>query len=143
VSYAAMVLAGLVIGFVFNIAGAVPTNRNIIVFDTNISWNYDTFLNIAFLLFIAGLSARFLRTGGMAMLRQMEIPPAQQTAPRDPVCGMAVNSKRTDQTVVYDGTKYLFCSAGCRATFEADPAAYAHAASTDAGQAVANSTDGG
>jgi len=43
VSYAAMVSAGLVIGLIFNIAGAVPTNRNIIVFDTTISWNYDTF----------------------------------------------------------------------------------------------------
>jgi uncharacterized membrane protein YraQ (UPF0718 family) len=80
VSYTAMVLAGLAIGLIFNITGAVPTNRNIIIFDTTISWNYDTFLNIGILLVIAGLSIRFVRTGGIAMLRQMSIPPEQQTA---------------------------------------------------------------
>jgi YHS domain-containing protein len=142
VSYAAMVLAGLVIGLIFNIAGAVPTNRNIIVFDTTISWNYDTYLNIAFLLFIAGLAVRFFRTGGVAMLREMEIPPEQQTAPKDPVCGMAVDPKKSNHAVVYEGTKYLFCSAGCRATFEADPATYAHAASIEVGGPMAQSTDG-
>jgi hypothetical protein len=60
-----------------NIAGAVPTHRNIIVFNTAISWNYDTLFNIAFLLFIAGLSVRFFRTGGVAMLRAIKIPPEQ------------------------------------------------------------------
>jgi uncharacterized membrane protein YraQ (UPF0718 family) len=80
VSYTAMVLAGLIIGFAFNLAGATPTNRNILTFDTTISWNYDTFLNIAFLLVIAGLGLRFLRTGGVDMLRMMEIPPDQMAA---------------------------------------------------------------
>jgi uncharacterized protein len=133
VSYVTMVLAGLVIGLVFNLAGAAPTNRNILVFDTTISWNYDTFLNIAFLLLISGLGVRFLRTGGVAMLREMEIPPEQQTAPRDPVCGMAVDSKKSNQTAVYDGTRHLFCSAGCREAFEAHPATYEHAALPVAG----------
>ena len=142
VSYAAMVLAGLVIGLIFNVAGAVPTNRNIIVFHTTISWNYDTFLNIAFLLFIAGLSVRFLRTGGVAMLRAMEIPPEQQTAPKDAVCGMAVDPTKSVQIAVYEGTKYHFCSAGCRTTFEANPATFAHAAPTDGGLPVAHTTDG-
>ena len=40
-------------------------------------WNYDTFLNIAFLVLIAALGVRFLRTGGLMMLRMMEIPPEQ------------------------------------------------------------------
>jgi uncharacterized protein len=75
VSYATMVLAGLIVGFAFHVAGATPTNRNILVFDTTISWNYDTFLNIAFLLIIAGLGVRFVRTGGIEMLRMMEISP--------------------------------------------------------------------
>lgn len=74
VSYAAMVLAGLVIGVVFNLAGAVPVSRNVAIFNTTITWNYDTFLNIAFLLLTAGLGARFLRTGGLAMLRGMDTP---------------------------------------------------------------------
>jgi uncharacterized protein len=75
VSYAAMVLAGLIIGLAFNLIGATPTHRNILVFATTISWNYDTFLNIAFLLLIAGLGVRFLRTGGVGMLRMMEMAP--------------------------------------------------------------------
>jgi hypothetical protein len=122
VSYAAMVLAGLIVGLVFNVAGAVPTNRNIVVFDTTISWNYATFLNIAFLVLIAGLAVRFLRTGGLAMLREMEIPPEQQSSIKDPVCGMTVDPATASQRSVYQGTTYLFCSAGCRSAFEDDPA---------------------
>jgi uncharacterized protein len=75
VSYAAMVLAGLIIGLAFNFAGATPTNRNIFVFNTTISWDYDTYLNIAFLLLIAGLGVRFLRSGGIGMLRMMNVAP--------------------------------------------------------------------
>jgi len=84
VSYAAMVVAGLIVGLVFNVAGAVPTNRNIIVFDTTISWNYDTFLNIAFLVLIAALGVRFLRTGGLMMLREMQMPPEQPASVAGP-----------------------------------------------------------
>ncbi len=126
VSYATMVLAGLIIGLVFNVAGAVPTKRNIVVFDTTISWNYDTFLNIAFLMLIAGLGARFLRTGGLAMLREMEIPPDQQSAVKDPVCGMTVDAAKTSRRSVYQGTTYLFCSTGCQSAFDEDPGRYAN-----------------
>jgi uncharacterized protein len=80
VSYAAMVLAGLAIGLAFNLAGGVPSNRNVTVFVTTISWNYDSFLNIAFLLVIAGLGVRFLRTGGVAMLRMMDTAGAQPSS---------------------------------------------------------------
>lgn len=74
VSYAAMATAGLVVGLVFNLFGATPTNRNLAAFDTTISWNYDTVLNIAFIVLMAALAVRFLRTGGVAMLRQMNAP---------------------------------------------------------------------
>jgi uncharacterized membrane protein YraQ (UPF0718 family) len=77
VSYATMAIAGLVIGSLFNLFGATPTNRNITVFDTTISWNYDTYLNIVLLLLTATLAVRFLRTGGVEMLRMMEVPPDQ------------------------------------------------------------------
>ena len=40
----------------------------------------------------------------------------------DPVCRMAVGSGA--QRVVHDGKTILFCSSGCAAKFEADPAAY-------------------
>ncbi len=75
VSYAAMVLAGLIIGLAFSVTGATPTHRDIVVFAATISWNYDTFLNIVFLLGIVGLGVRFLRTGGVGMLRMMQMAP--------------------------------------------------------------------
>jgi uncharacterized membrane protein YraQ (UPF0718 family) len=74
VSYLTMAVAGLVVGLLFNGTGLTPTNRLVTVFDTTVSWNYDTFLNIAFLLLMAVLLARFLRTGGIDMLRMMEMP---------------------------------------------------------------------
>ncbi|MFI5287885.1 MAG: permease [Candidatus Dormibacteria bacterium] len=75
VSYATMVLAGLAIGGLFTILHLTPTNRAITVFQTTISWNSDTFLNMAFLVVIALLAVRFLRTGGIEMLRMMEQKP--------------------------------------------------------------------
>jgi uncharacterized membrane protein YraQ (UPF0718 family) len=74
VSYLTMALAGLVVGLLFNVSGLTPTNRHVTVFDSAVSWNYDTFLNIAFLALMAVLLVRFLRTGGVAMLRMMEMP---------------------------------------------------------------------
>lgn len=75
VSFVTMALAGLIVGALFEALGALPTNRNIAVFDTTVSWNYDTFLNIAFLAVIAVLGVRFLRTDGVGMLRMMNMPP--------------------------------------------------------------------
>jgi hypothetical protein len=36
-----------------------------------VSWDYTTWLNIVFLVLAAALITRFVRTGGMAMLRMM------------------------------------------------------------------------
>jgi uncharacterized protein len=74
VSYLTMAAAGMVVGLLFNVTGLTPTNRHVTVFDTTVSWNYDTFLNIAVLLLVAVLLVRFLRTGGIDMLRMMEMP---------------------------------------------------------------------
>ena len=43
----------------------------------------------------------------------------------DPVCGMAVDRATARHTTMHEGARVYFCSAGCRAKFEADPAAYA------------------
>lgn len=75
VSYITMVFAGLVVGGVFHLLGATPVNRHVSILTSHPAWNYTTFLNIAFLLLVAALGARFLRTGGMAMLRAMNAPP--------------------------------------------------------------------
>jgi uncharacterized membrane protein YraQ (UPF0718 family) len=55
----------------FGITGLVPDQRNARVEPAQVSWNYTTFLNIAFLLLASILVLRFLRTGGPAMLRMM------------------------------------------------------------------------
>ena len=78
VSYATMSLAGLLIGLLFEALGAAPSNRNVKAFTTPVAWNYDTVLDIAFILLIAALLVRFLRTGGVMMLKHMSRPVAEQ-----------------------------------------------------------------
>jgi len=73
-SYVAMVLAGFVIGELFQLFGLAPAHHFIAVFQTSPTWNYTTFLNFAALALIALLGWRFLRTGGVEMLRAMESP---------------------------------------------------------------------
>ena len=69
--YAASVVAGYVVEIAFGLAQLIPSVRNARVEMAGISWNYTTFLNIAFLLLAAVLVARFFRTGGRAMMTMM------------------------------------------------------------------------
>jgi hypothetical protein len=78
--YAAMALAGYVVELVFGAAGLVPATRAANVADLGFAWNYTTWLNLGFLVLAAVLVWRFLRTGGPAMLRQMEHAPAGEHA---------------------------------------------------------------
>ncbi|MBA2768246.1 MAG: hypothetical protein H0U35_03795 [Sporichthyaceae bacterium] len=48
---------------------ADPDQRNAKVDQLGISWNYTTYLNIAVLVVAAALVVRFVRTGGVPMLR--------------------------------------------------------------------------
>lgn len=43
---------------------------------------------------------------------------------KDPVCGMEIDPKSAAGTSVYGGQTYYFCSAGCKAAFDKDPARY-------------------
>jgi len=79
-SYGAMVLAGLVVGSVFQLLGLVPVHQFIAVFQTRPSWNYTTFLDFAALAVVAALGWQFLRTGGVEMLRAMESAPGPEHA---------------------------------------------------------------
>jgi uncharacterized membrane protein YraQ (UPF0718 family) len=76
--YAAMVIAGLVVDLTFKAIGLVPTTRNAKVVEASVHLNYTTVLNIIFLGFAALLVYRFLRTGGIAMLRMMNKPIGDQ-----------------------------------------------------------------
>jgi len=73
--YAAMVGAGYLVELLFGVAGLIPTQRSARVMEEGISWNYTTWLNIAFLLLAAVLIVRFVRTGGIPMLRMMNGAP--------------------------------------------------------------------
>jgi hypothetical protein len=73
--YAASVLAGYVVEIVFGLAQLIPSVRHARVEMAGISWNYTTFLNIAFLLLAVALVVRFFGTGGMAMMRMMGSAP--------------------------------------------------------------------
>jgi uncharacterized protein len=69
--YAAMVVAGYLVEFLFGAAGLIPSQRTAMVMEAGISWNYTTWLNIAFLALAALLVMRFVATGGIPMLRAM------------------------------------------------------------------------
>jgi uncharacterized membrane protein YraQ (UPF0718 family) len=74
VSYAAMVGAAYVVELILAVAGLVPQQRSAQVIETQIAWNYTTWLNIVFLGLAALLVWRFLKTGGPQMLRMMNQP---------------------------------------------------------------------
>lgn len=69
--YATMVFAGYAIELIFNLFHLVPKQRNASVIEAHISWNYTTWLNIAFLVVAAVLLARFFTSGGLPMLKMM------------------------------------------------------------------------
>ncbi len=74
--YAAMAGAALIVELIFGTLGLVPAQRNARVVEASITWDYTTWLNIAFLILASLLVWRFLKTGGLAMLRMMNKPAA-------------------------------------------------------------------
>jgi uncharacterized membrane protein YraQ (UPF0718 family) len=72
--YAAMVVAGLVVDLIFKALGLDRTARDAKVVEASVHLNYTTVLNILFLALAALLVYRFLRTGGVSMLRMMNAP---------------------------------------------------------------------
>jgi uncharacterized membrane protein YraQ (UPF0718 family) len=69
--YLASVVAGYLVEIVFGLLGLIPSERNARVEEASFSWDYTTFLNIAFLILAAVLLVRFLRTGGRQMMAMM------------------------------------------------------------------------
>jgi uncharacterized membrane protein YraQ (UPF0718 family) len=69
--YAAMALAGLLVELLFGALGLVPHERNALVVEPSLSWNYTTVLDLLFLGLASVLLLRAWRTGGFAMLAMM------------------------------------------------------------------------
>jgi uncharacterized protein len=72
--YVTMAAAGYVVEFLFGALGIIPTDRTVVAITQGVSWNYTTILNIIFLVVAAILVIRFVRTGGLPMLRMMSKP---------------------------------------------------------------------
>ena len=73
--YATMVAAGLIVEFLFQGLGLVPTERNAKVVEASLTWDYTTVLNIVFLGLAGTLVWRYFRQGGgLPMLRMMNRP---------------------------------------------------------------------
>jgi uncharacterized protein len=77
--YVTMAAAGYVVEFLFGALGIIPQNRNVVTITEGIQWNYTTILNIIFLVLAAVLVIRFIRTGGLAMLRMMNTSEHEMT----------------------------------------------------------------
>jgi Cu+-exporting ATPase len=56
---------------------------------------------------------------------------------KDPVCGMKVDPATAKYRAEHQGETYFFCSAGCKAKFEADPARYLSPRASDPDPAAA------
>ena len=81
--YATMVAAGYLVELIFGGLGLIPAGRHAKVTEAAIQWNYTTVLNIIFLALAAALCYRFVRTGGLPMLRTMGGAPDAAGEPHD------------------------------------------------------------
>ena len=109
--WAVMSAAGLIVEYLFRWLGIEPTDRSATVVPTEFSWNYTTFLNIFFLLVLAGLwwlARNQKRLGGGAGYAI------------DPVCGMQIEVANAPAQAERDGQTFWFCSDHCRGRFEAE-----------------------
>jgi uncharacterized protein len=83
--YTATVAAGLLVDVIFRPLGLQRTTRDAKVVEASVHLDYTTVLNVAFLALAAVLVWRFVRTGGLPMLRAMSKPmsmPAHGTPSR-------------------------------------------------------------
>jgi len=69
--YATMAAAGYLTELIFGGLGLIPASRHAKVLQASIQWNYTTVLNIIFLLLAAAMCYRFVRSGGISMLKMM------------------------------------------------------------------------
>jgi YHS domain-containing protein/uncharacterized membrane protein YraQ (UPF0718 family) len=113
VFWTVMSAAGLAVQYLFSGAGIVPKTRPLVVAPTAFHWNYTTYLNIVFLLVLAGLwwlARNQQRLGGGAGYAI------------DPVCGMQVEMVNAAARSEHGGQTFWFCSDHCRERFEAQTA---------------------
>jgi hypothetical protein len=72
--YLTMALTGYMVELIFTTFGIIPSTRSVRAVTQAPTWDYTSALNIAALVLTAALVTRFVRTGGVAMLRMMSKP---------------------------------------------------------------------
>src|SRR5712675_1006147 len=72
--YVAMAVAALIVDLIFGVFALIPPEHKAQVVEASITWNYTSWLNLAFLVLAGLLVWRFLKTGGPSMLRMMNRP---------------------------------------------------------------------
>jgi uncharacterized protein len=103
--WALMSFAGLAVHGIFHAFGVIPTERPEAVVPDRFQWNYTTYLNIVFLLVLAGL-------WWLARTRRGDT--GDGLFATDPTCGMQVDKQNAPAHLVHDGADVWFCSEGCR-----------------------------
>jgi uncharacterized protein len=118
--FVTMVVAALIIDWLFGLAGLIPQARPSRgeVFGT-IGLDYKLVLNLAGLVVFAALMLLTVRRGA-----------------RDPVCGMTVDRAKALRHR-HDGATHFFCSEDCRDRFRSDPDRYGGGARPPASGATA------
>jgi uncharacterized protein len=76
--YVTMALAGYVVELAFSAAGLIPSNRSVNAVTQSPTWDYTSVLNVVAVTVTAILVTRFIRTGGVGMLRMMSAPGASE-----------------------------------------------------------------
>ena len=105
--YVAMVAAGYAVELTFGALGIVPTDREVSAINAHPSLNYTSALNVIFLVVALVLVVRFLRTGGLGMLRTMSQPTMARRSgadgPRPPLVGQVLSGFIPVQTESHSG----------------------------------------
>jgi uncharacterized protein len=108
-----MSTAGLLTDLLFRVVGIDAPARKSEIVPAHFSWNYTTFLNIAFLAVSAAV---------YWLYRQRETGGAYA---QDPVCGMQVERAHPGDTREHEGRTVYFCAPRCAERFDKDPGRYA------------------
>jgi uncharacterized membrane protein YraQ (UPF0718 family)/YHS domain-containing protein len=114
--YPVMVGGGLATQALFGATGLEPATRSPRAPAPAFRWDYTSWLDVAFLVVLAGVyalhknRARLGGGGGLAI---------------DPVCGMQVVAAAAPAAAAYRGRTWYFCSDRCRDRFAESPARWA------------------
>jgi uncharacterized protein len=119
-----MSIAGLITEYLFRGAGLVPATRPVQVVEPAFHWNYTTFLNLGFLLVLAGM---------LFLYKNRERFGGGQGYALDPVCGMQVEIAHAPATTDHAGHPYYFCSDRCADRFVANPERFSAPGTVPAG----------